>query len=273
MASMPFRARRKRYYTSYKDALASVKRDYGRAQTRYKKTLKRSIRRVSTKPPVYANRRTGGFLGQELKFYDQNLNTRAISTSLSLVGGVADPNGSIEALNAVPQGDGESQRDGRRITMKSIYIRGQIHRLPQENQGLNFDAVSVFVALVLDTQTNGAQLSSEDVFVNVVATQQTVASPLTNLQFTSRFTVLKSQQFDLSIDTVGGNPGGADKFYPGKVKTFNWFCPLNDMAVTYKGTTEAVANIVDNSLHVIAFKTSNDGNTQLNYNSRLRFMG
>ena len=56
------------------------------------------------------------------------------------------------------------------------------------------------LALVLDMQTNGATISSENVYKNVSASGALAASPFRNLQFIKRFKVLKTKQIKLSLD-------------------------------------------------------------------------
>ena len=58
------------------------------------------------------NVRTGGFLNMELKFYDTANTGININTSTDGSAGEQDPT-SKNCLNAVAQGDGEQQRDGR----------------------------------------------------------------------------------------------------------------------------------------------------------------
>ena len=114
------------------------------------------------------NVRTGGLLGVETKFLDMAISAVAIPAPTDASGGELDPTGSgcTGCLSAPAQGDTASSRDGFKISMKSIQIEGAIYIAPQINQTIQ-DAMSYFfVALVLDTQTNGAQLNSEDVFTN-----------------------------------------------------------------------------------------------------------
>jgi len=53
---------------------------------------------------------------------------------------------------------------------------------------------------------------------------------------------------------------------------FKLFAKLG-IKVNYQGTTETVANITDNSLHVIGFTTAIAMGPAISYNARLRFVG
>jgi len=62
------------------------------------------------------------------------------------------------------QGDGPSNRDGKEIAMLYLQINGTIALPSKEIQADAPNGCSVFVAIVLDTQTNAAQMNSEDCF-------------------------------------------------------------------------------------------------------------
>ena len=112
------------------------------------------------------NYRIGGFLGIEHKFYDTSLVAAALTAPGDASGGEHNPSATI-CLNSVVQGNGESQRDGRNIVQKSLFIEGCIEVPAQINQTLLDTACNVMIAIVWDKQTNGALLSSESVFSNL----------------------------------------------------------------------------------------------------------
>ena len=124
---------------------------------------------------------------------------------------------------------------------------------------------------MLDTQTNGAALNSEDVFKNQAGSARLAASPLRNLQFTSRFKVLEQHQATLKDPFFGYD--GTNLERNGFDVPFSFYKKLNGLRVTYSGTTAAISNIIDNSLHIIAYTTSTDLTPLLYYQSRLRFRG
>ncbi len=210
-------------------------------------------------------------IAPELKFYDQSLADAVLTVSTTSAGGEHNPSATI-SLNTVVQGDGESNRDGRQISMVSIGVRGNIRVNPKVDQ-TSMDSASInFVALVLDTQTNGALLRSEDVFVNIAADNEMTAQPWRNLSFTKRFRVLASQTvtFERTQET---SFDGTNIEMGGLIQPFNMFVDLKGMKTTYSNTSETIANIVDNGLNIVAFTSSGGMVPLLNYSSRLRFMG
>ncbi len=216
------------------------------------------------------NQRTAGFLGIELKFYDQALVAAALTAPTDASAGEQDPSATV-LLNTVTQGDGESQRDGRKMVMKSISLNGVVRVGAQNDQSVLDNAPLIFIALVLDTQTNGATISSENVYCNQGANAILAASPYRNLQFSRRFKVLRSLQF--AFPTPNAADVGANIEISGHFVPWRMDVKLNDIPVTFSGTTETVANITDNSLHLIAYAAGISAAPLLSYNSRLRFVG
>lgn len=211
--------------------------------------------------------------GIETKFYDTSLVLSALTAPTDASGGEKNPSATI-CLNSVVQGDGESNRDGRQITMKSIQIKGSVVTASQSTQSTADSAASCFIALVLDTQTNGALLNSEDVFTNPSANAAGATTLFRDLQFAKRFKVLATRQFTLGNPGIANDTGATGGLVQnGLRKDFQMFVPLNNIRTLYSGTTETIANITDNSLNIIAFCSTTTQAPALTYNARLRFVG
>lgn len=219
--------------------------------------------------PALRNVRTGGYLGIENKFYDTSKTGTALVAPADASGAEFDP--TTGGLNTVAQGDGESNRDGRNIAMHSIHINGTIFSNPQANQTATDQPGIVYIALVQDLQTNGAQLNSEDVFTNPSGQTYLAASPFRNLQYTKRFRVLKTKVYKLPNPNIGYD--GTNMEQQGVDIPFKMNVQLGGQKVNFSGTTAAIANIVDNSLHFVAYCSSTDLAPAIAYNARLRFSG
>jgi len=222
------------------------------------------------------NQRTAGFLGVEKKFFDSGVSTAvAIASSATMAGCEVDPTAIPAAtlcLSAPGVADTEQGRDGRKIVIKSIQVTGDIRVPAAELLGAPPSGCKVLLALVLDTQTNAAQLNSEDVFVNPSTSTLTAATPLRNMLNGNRFKVLKSQVFDMDVTNV--SHFAVDSFsHGGNCQTFNWFLPLNITVMFNGGTTAVVGNVIDNSLHLIASTDNVTPAPTITYNSRMRFIG
>ncbi len=245
-------------------------KEYKPRKRRYPKTTYTGKPYKSIK--ALTNLRAAGFLGIEYKFYDKSLVASALTAPTGATGGEHDPSGTV-MLNTVVQGDGESNRDGRQIRMCSIQIKGTISCGNQATQSAADPATTVVIYLVLDTQTNGAQMNSEDCFTNPSASAALAAFPHRNLKFAKRFRVLARELIVLQNPAIANDAAATGNIVQqGLVRPFNIYKKL-DTTVNYSDTIENVSAITDNSLHVIAFCTNTGLAPFINYNSRLRFVG
>jgi len=242
---------------------------FGRASFRA-----RSARRgvVARRARAMLNRRTAGFLGIEKKFYDTALAATALVAPTDATGGEFDPS-ATSMISTPAQGDSEQQRDGKRIVIKSVQVSGVCSTNALTAQTGTAAPVEVFVALVLDTQTNGAQLNSEDVYKNLGAANYLATNPLRNLLFANRFKVLKEWSMTLEPKTAVNNASATTVSVAGTRCEFDCFLPL-DLNVNFNaGTTASIANVIDNSLHIVAYCSSTALAPTIAYNARIRFMG
>lgn len=215
------------------------------------------------------NLRSAGFLGLELKFIDQAGQGLAITAPTDSAGAEHDPATAL-CVGFPGQGDGPSDRDGRTYVVKSIDIAGTIVCQAQANQTAADVAGSVVVFLVQDTQTNAAQLNSEDVFTNPSALAVVADQPFRNLLHIKRFRILdtarvKLEQPEMVYDGTNIEQGGVYRSFK-----LSW---RGNTKVVATGTGATVASIDDNSFHIIAYASNVNMAPLLNYNARTRFMG
>jgi len=227
------------------------------------------LRRAST-INKQLNMRTGGFLGIEKKFFDTFKATTVIANPANCTGGELDP-ATDNCLNGVVQGDGESNRDGKNYVIKSLHFLGRVVTNSQPNKTLGWIPASVFIAIVLDTQTNGAQLNSEDVYTNPGGSSANNTCLQRNLQYSSRFRVLKTFKLDFNNPPLSYD--GTDMEALGQSQSIEAHLDNLNIKVSCSATTGTVAAITDNSLHVVGFCTNGTETVNLTYTSRIRFMG
>lgn len=231
-------------------------------------------RRRQQQAALTLNPRTGGFLGIERKFLDVFASEVAVVAPTDCAGGEIQPEGGCTGcLSAPATGDGPSSRDGRKVTVDSIYVTGALsYQRTSDAPDILIPPV-VYVALVQDMQTNGATVVSENVFTNPNDTALVNAKPLRNLENSTRYKVLDQvtiQGVGLHINDAAATGSIQATTVPFSLsKTFK-----GGLIVSFNsGTTADVANVVDNSLHIVAFATSTNYTPGLSYNSRIRFMG
>lgn len=225
-------------------------------------------RRRTGSKPQQKKKSVASLLTPEIKFLDSAY-SGTIPAPTDGSGGEADP-ATLLSLSSIAQGDGESTRDGKKCVVSSAFVSGTIYCPPQINQTAVDTSATVYIALVMDTQTNEAQLASEDVYVNPGGIAATAATPLRNLKYTSRFRVLDrfevaTPQAVIAYDGTNMETGGFQ--VPFKL---SW---KGQMPVTFSDTGGIIADVVDNSLHVIAYCSNVTQALSLNYNARVRFQG
>lgn len=235
---------------------------------RRRNTFRRSLRK--------RNLATLGFLGIERKFYDTSLGATSLTAVTDCTGGEYDPT-ATSMITTPTQGDGEQNRDGKQIACLYIEICGRIQN-PSFEDGITPQQTGqeVFVACVLDSQTNGAQMNSEDCFKNTAASALLSVSGLQrNLLFGKRFRILKQKFFNMNVPTLSATGTAGQYSTNARSQTFRWFIPLNGLKINFNGgTTSSVANVIDNSIHVIAFTNNTSLSAcTISYNARLRFVG
>lgn len=251
-----------------------------RTQANYERALKRrraSIARNALARNRRLNIRSGGFMGMELKFFDSN-GSHSFTSPTDATGGMMDP-ATANCLNAIAIGSGPSDRDGRQVVIKSIHIKGTI-RWPSTS-GAQTATAPVFpacmLALVWDKQTNAAQATSETIFTNKSGNANCATAVFRNLEYTQRYQILKKKTWNMQPVTPywNGLTTGTDIRVPSKEISFTWNvkCAIPVNFNTTNGGT--VADIVDNSLHLVGF-SSGVGlliTPQIQYNCRCRFTG
>lgn len=244
------------------------KRKYGGTSYRSNKRRTRGRKMYRARRSTgYKNTRTGGYLGIEKKFYDTSRAAIAIPSTGDMSSLEVDPV-TLNTISAPAEGNGESDRIGRQCTIHSVTVKG-IVELDEVNAGGLSQSPVVFLALVQDKQSNGAQLDSEDVFVNPFAGGLLSVTPFVNLQYKQRFKVLATQCITMRRDIGFADGANVDK--EGVLIPFKMFKRLNIQA-NFSNTAAGIASCVDNSLHVIACCTTASACT-LRYNARIRFTG
>lgn len=176
---------------------------------------------------------------------------------------LADPSDITGAYGCMPvpkTGDGYYNRDGRKIFMKKIYIRGKL--IWGFNDSVAASAMRhgiVRIVMLKDSRTNGATVSPPNIIGNGVGgddlpltsgVDNAINFP-TNPDGWGRYTILKDKVYrppttaaygDYNANT--GNTISIELPFKMKIRC-NCF-------VNFKGNSGRVADIVDNSFHMLA---------------------
>lgn len=189
--------------------------------------------------------------GKELKFHDVAVTNGPIDSTLELAPAIGQ-------LCTVVQGITQSQRIGRKITIKSIQIRGFLRFNPGTADHAS-DLVHVW--LVVDKQTNGAALTGANVF-----TGTTASVAMRNMEYVSRFTVLKHWVW--RFQPTGTNIAGTE--HNDIVQLWEDYLKVN-IPIEYSSTTGDVAEIRHNNICLMWGSTETDDKVEMTCRFRLRY--
>lgn len=202
-----------------------------KSRTSYKRRVPSGVVPGFTRRSGFYGRYTGS--SAENKFFDT-----AISFTADITGEVP----ATGQLNLIPQGVTESQRIGRKCTLKSLQIRLNSFFDPAAN---NLPAI-LYLYVVLDTQANGAAAAVTDVMTSSV-----MGTALLNLANSDRFVILKRYTREFSLGA------GVDGAYGAVSHTWNHYMKLN-IPIEFSSTTGAIGEIKSNNIFLLA---GSDGNT------------
>lgn len=249
-----------------------------KAKTFRKPTYTTSARRAAAYSISRARRwrrrdvRAQKYLGIEQKFLDCYASALVIPAPTDAAGGEMQPEGGCtNCISAPAQGDGEQNRDGRKITIKSCFVSFNVFPTVVPDQADVAPGAQVYVALVLDTQANGATIVSENVYTNPNDTAQVNTYPIRNLRYSSRYKILDHKLVNMNPVTAGTDGAGTLSLVATpRSDVLSW---KGEIPVTFTDTTANVTSVTDNAFHIIAFATAVNYTPALSYNSRIRFVG
>lgn len=145
----------------------------------------------------------------------------------------------------VEQGTGVSQREGRKIIVKSVQIKLSLVYSPGANVGL-YERVRV--CLYQDRQCNGSTPSVGDIHAGG---DKTLA--FRNLDEIKRFKIWKDKVMNFSNnDVVYNTTAGAYQIQP-ILRTISWRIRNLNIVVNYNGTDGLLSEIRDNAMGVIGY--------------------
>lgn len=225
-------------------------------------------------------RTRGAAVTGEMKYFDCERTQQNVSacTTTWVTGTRMDPSSTIdlgaaavtdpECLFAPTVGAALNQRIGRKCHMYKIKLNGLVTVPVQAAQSTADNAPLVRVMLVMDTQTNAAPMTSAQLMNDATSAEATINS-FQNPNNFGRFRVLREKKITISNTSLTGSPATIVQsgWAIGFKLSYSFKQPV---VVTFNATTGGtVADIIDNSLHlVIATSTTALGPT-IAYYSRV----
>lgn len=250
-----------------------------RPKRRYRTKQPRFIPSSSTTPQAQGMLFTPRTLGNPLsiserKYFDSEVSSRALTAVTgAYTTAMADPT-TVNTLFAPVPGTGVNQRIGRKCTVLSLRIRGEIE-IPGINDSASIAALSGIIfrfIVVIDKQTNGVQMQSQDL---ITSGGSNVAWDMyQNTAGFGRFRVLKDRRFLLQDPNYGGDPATTTLDRNGRAILFEYTFKFRRGLVVHfnAGTAGSVGDITDNSLHVSCAVNTITANPTLSYKSRVTYL-
>jgi len=204
------------------------------------------------------NLSVGGLQGLQLKFHDVAQEYSGVSNYGGFTPLAGDP--VEEHLSPVSLGTGVTDRASNRIFLKSIQFIGSVNCVWDENSISGISATPAVVRcrlyLVLDSQTNGSQVPSNEVWDN--GDTHTTAF-LRNMSYPDRYKILHSWIVHVPMSYIGYDAVTTKSVGKGSGQ-FEEYFNLRGILQKYMtdATTGDVADVVDNSLHLFWAPESND---------------
>lgn len=217
---------------------------------------------------------------EELKYYDAESTLVGFNTPWA--GCELDPETSIDlgsaavatplTLCAPTVGAALNQRVGRDIILKDVCVRGHVNIAAQSGLTTADAATYVRILLVLDTQTNSAQLNAEDVLNAASAANSTISSQ-PNPNFAERFVILDDIRMILSDPSLAGEVAANNVIQSGLARLFELHADLRGLTMRFNATGGGlITSVVDNSLHIIGACNDQALSPSISYYSRVRYI-
>jgi len=277
--------KRKVQYDSFDDRMKRARRE-DMAEAIYRSmprggvpAVNRPVNRVGYSSTA---RTRGAAVTGEMKYFDAERDLTAIiaTTTTWPAGTIMDPNRTINlgdaavgtpaCLFAPKVSAALNGRIGRKVHIYKVRISGIINVAPQVAQSAADSSPTMRVGLVLDKQTNAAQMTTAGLFNDASNAQTTLLAGQNPNNF-GRFRVLKEKYFHISNVNLTGSPTAGDLVQSGYTINFKMNVSFKQpIQVNFNATNGGtVADIIDNSLHVYAGTTSSAMGQQIAYYSRV----
>lgn len=229
-------------------------------------------------------RSRGAAVTGEMKYFDCENQAQAISatTTTWVAGTMTDPGTTINlgsaavatplCLFAPTVGAALNQRIGRQCRMLKVRVNGLFTIPAQAAQAAADPSTEFRLMLVLDQQTNAAQMTGAQL-MNDAGVAATTLNSFQNPNNFGRFRVLKEKRFNASNLNLCGSPTAADVIQASWTRPWKLgFIFKSGLQVHFNATNGGtVADIIDNSLHIVLAVNNAAYAPTLSYYSRVSF--
>lgn len=206
-------------------------------------------------------------MGKEKKYFDyKQVDTGRAFQEIPVGGIILPQDADHTSLNLVGQGAGATQRDGRKILIMGIRVRGEIRFLSSANWS---SGDSVRLMLIRDMQCNGTSptpvsvLSGAGAGIATLAPTNDTGPRVTDLFMElanqNRYQILKDKTYTRNWTGLTSTETPMEALIPFKL-SYKW---KNGMPTNYNGSTDTptISAINDNNLFILAIKNGLGGDS------------
>ncbi len=179
-------------------------------------------------------RRITSYGTQEVKFLDTTINDAAVT----MTGQVSN------SFNLIVRGDGDSERIGRKVWIKSIHVRFEYFLPQQTNQADIGVGDQLRIMMIQDKQANGAPST----VLNILETA--VKESYRNLANSSRYRVFYDRNVVLNR-RVAVTDGTNTSTSPTVIGHFEKYTRINTVPIEFDGATGALSEIRSNNFFML----------------------
>jgi len=204
----------------------------------------------------------------ETKYFDTGIATTNIASDTTWAGSELDP--AALTLFYPVEGSDINERVGRKVTVTKIKIRGHITCAAQVNAVAGDDPSVVRLVLYIDQQTNAAQAQGEQLMATPSQAAATNAiAVFQNPANFGRFKVLKDKTLTMQNPNITWD--GTNLEQHGIARPFKMNVNFRKgLAIRFNATSAGtVADIVDNSFHLIGLTNSTGLVPRITYECRV----
>ncbi len=215
---------------------------------------------------TFVPRTRGAISIGENKYFDTNRSV-AIPASADWTATELDPT-TFNTLCVPVKGAGINERIGREIKVKKIKIQGAIRVSGQADQTSGDNAAICRLVLYQDEQTNASQAQGEQVFATQANANLNVHS-FQSLDNFGRFRVLRDEK--ITVDNPNLSYDGTNVEQQGLATTFKMnYVFKTPVKIRFNSTNGGtIADIVDNSFHILGTTNSTQLAPTLDYVARV----
>lgn len=209
----------------------------------------------------------------ERKYFDATRpGVAIIASTTNWAGGELDPP-VLLCLFAPVQGDDIFNRQSRKVQVLQLKISGQVGAPPQASTAAPNIAAIIRLAVVQDTQSNGAAFSAQQVFGATNANAEPT-DMFQNPAFFGRYRVLKSTKFVMQDLAIADNTSAGGLATGGLAVLFKMNVKFKKAVTVHynTGNTGTNSDIVDNSFHLIGICSNANLLPQIAYRCRTTFI-